>query len=176
MITRIRAATPDDAAGLARVHVDAWRIAYRALLPQGLLDGLSYEAREQRWRDQLAQAASKQFTVVAEDGTRGLMGFASGGPERDGTPGYDGEIYAVYVLPQRWRTGTGRCLMTACARALLDRGFSAAMLWVLEKNTRARAFYEALGGQLIGQKSAVIGDAPVIEVAYGWKDVNLLCS
>ena len=111
--------------------------------------------------------------MVAEDEAGSLLGFARGGPERDGTPGYDGEIYAVYVLPQRWRAGTGRCLITACARQLAALGFRGVMLWVLEGNTRARAFYEALGGQLIGQKSAVIGDAPVVEVAYGWEDVSV---
>ena len=66
---------------------------------------------------------------------------------------YDGEIYAVYVLAQQQRRGIGRQLMGVSARHLMDQGFGAAMLWALEANGRARTFYEALGGQLIGRKT-----------------------
>ena len=50
------------------------------------------------------------------------------------------------------------------------------MLWALEANWRARAFYEALGGQFIGRKAKVVADTPQIEVAYGWPDLALLVS
>ncbi len=178
----IRAATSDDAAAMARVHVDTWRMAYRDILPADFLDGLSYETREQRWRDSFAQAGPQQFILVVEDAAGGaatgsaasLVGFARGGPEREGTPGYDGEIYAIYVLAEHQHRGTGRQLMAACARHLAAEGFRAAMLWTLEENQRARAFYEALGGQLIGRKPVVIGETPLIEVAYGWPNLNAL--
>ena len=152
---RIRTATADDAPGMARVHVDTWRTAYRDILPVSVLSALSYEARTERWRENLKQAGPQQFTLVAEDDGGELVGFAGGGPERDGTAGYDGEIYAVYVLAQQQRRGIGRQLMGVSARRLMDHGFGAAMLWALEANWRARAFYEALGGQLIGRKAKV---------------------
>lgn len=169
----IRVATFDDIPQIVRVHVDTWRIAYRDILPASFLDGLSYEVREQRWRERLAQAGPQQFTLVAEDDT-GIVGFASGGPERDGMPGCDGEIYAVYVLPACHRRGIGRQLMAACAQHLAVQGFRAVMLWALEDNGRARAFYETLGGQFIGRKATVIGDTPLMEVAYGWPNLNAL--
>ena len=173
---RIRAATLDDAEGMARLHVDAWRSAYRHIFPASFLDGLSYEARGQRWRELLAQFGPRQFALVAEDAAASVVGLVSGGFERDGPPGYDGEIYVVYVAPAHQRRGVGRQLMIACARQLVAHGFCSAMLWVLEENQRGRAFYEALGGQLIGRKEAVIGETPVIEVAYGWEDVKSLCN
>jgi ribosomal protein S18 acetylase RimI-like enzyme len=173
---RIRTATADDASGIARVHVDTWRTAYRDILPASVLSALSYEARTERWRANLKQAGPQQFTLVAEDDGGEVVGFAGGGPERDGTPSYDGEIYAVYVLPQQQRRGIGRQLMAVSARQLMDQGFGAAMLWALEANGRARAFYEALGGQLIGRKAKVIADTPLVEVAYGWPDLAELVS
>ncbi len=176
----IRAATFEDIPQMVRVNVDTWRTAYRDILPASLLDGLSYEVREQRWRDSFAQAGPGQFTLVAEDagggGAASVVGFARGGPERDGTPGYDGEIYAIYVLAEQQHRGTGRQLMAACARHLAAEGFRAAMLWTLEENQRARAFYEALGGQLIGRKATVIGGTPFMEVAYGWPNLNALAA
>jgi ribosomal protein S18 acetylase RimI-like enzyme len=172
----IRAATADDTPGMARVHVDTWRTAYRDILPASVLSALSYEVRTERWRENLKQTGSQQFTLVAEDDRGEVVGFAGGGPERDGTPGYDGEIYAVYVLAQHQRLGIGRQLMDVSARHLMDQGFGAAMLWVLEANRRARAFYEALGGQLIGRKTKIVADTPQIEVAYGWPNLALLVS
>jgi ribosomal protein S18 acetylase RimI-like enzyme len=160
---------------MARVHVDTWRTAYRGILPADFLNALSYEARTQRWCENLAQAGSQQFTLVAEDDDA-VVGFAGGGPERDGMPGYDGEIYAVYVLTQHQRRGIGRQLMSVSARNLADRGFRTATLWALETNWRARTFYEALGGQLIGRKTKVIADTPLVEVAYGWLDLAELVS
>lgn len=170
----IRAAQPDDIAGIARVHVDAWRAAYREILPASFLEALSYEAREQRWRGWWAQADPQRWLLVVEDDADRIVGFATGGSERDGTPGYDGEVYAIYLAPEHHRRGIGRHLMAACARRLADQGFGAGLVWVLEENRSARAFYEALGGQLMGSKPVTIGDTPLIEVAYGWRDLRIL--
>ena len=40
----IREAHPNDGPGMAKVHVDTWRAAYRGILPDDFLDGLSYQA------------------------------------------------------------------------------------------------------------------------------------
>jgi len=45
----VRRATPADAAGIARVHVDAWRATYRGIVPDEHLDALSYEGRQGMW-------------------------------------------------------------------------------------------------------------------------------
>lgn len=171
----IRAARPDDATGIARAHVDTWRTAYRAILPASFLDALSYEAREQRWREWWTQADPQRWLLVVEDMAGRVIGFAGGGSERDRTPGYDGEIYAIYLRAEHHRCGIGRQLMAACAHQLATQGFKAALVWVLEANGSARAFYEALGGQLLdNNKSITIGETPLIEVAYGWPDLRVL--
>ena len=46
------------------------------------------------------------------------------------------------------------------------------ILWVLKDNLKARAFYEAMGGVLIGEKMITIGGAELLEVAYGWPDLT----
>lgn len=172
---RIRAARPDDSAELARVHVDTWRTAYRAILPADFLDALSYEVREQRWRTSLAEADPQQFTLLVEDDAGSAVGFVRGGPERDQIAGYDGEIYAIYLRSGFHRRGIGRQLMAAGAKQLAGRGFNAALVWVLAANGQARAFYEALGGRLLScSKPITIGETPLIEVAYGWPNLRVL--
>ncbi len=171
---QIRAAQLEDAAAIARVHVDSWRAAYRDILPASFLDALSYEAREQRWREWWTQADPQRWLFVAEDDAGRIIGFAAGGPERDGIAGYGGEVYAIYLAPETFHRGIGRRLMAVCADKLIDQGFSAGLVWALEDNRSARAFYEALGGQLMGAKPVTIGGTPLTEVAYGWPDLCIL--
>lgn len=165
----IRIARPDDATQIARVHIDTWRTAYRAILPASFLDALSYEVRAELWREWWLRADPQQWLLVAEDEAGCVIGFARGGLERDETPGFDGEVYALYLLAEHHRRGIGRQLMAACARLLEGQGFGAALVWVLEENRPARAFYEALDGRLIGSKPIVIGGTTLTEVSYGWQ-------
>jgi ribosomal protein S18 acetylase RimI-like enzyme len=167
----IREATPDDIPGIARVHVDTWRTAYVDIVPAAHLAGLSYEQRESRWRQILAPVGDGRFHFVAENDEGQVVGIATGGPERDGMPGYDGELYGLYVLADYQRQGIGRELMQTVARQLAVGRFKAMILWVLKDNLKARAFYEAMCGVLAGEKGVTIGDAQLIEVAYGWPDL-----
>ena len=99
MEVRIREANPADAGPMARVHVDAWRTAYAGIVPAGHLDGLSYGERESRWKEILTKGQARH-NLVAETGAGEVVGFAGGGPEREGTPDYRGELYAIYLLDE----------------------------------------------------------------------------
>ena len=131
----IRLGTPDDAEGVARVHVETWQAAYAHALPQAQLQALSMEEAVERSR-------RRPPTFVAErDGE--ILGFVSVGASRD--PGTDGELFAIYVHPQHWGTGAGRALIEAGEGELLRLGHHDAVLWVLDDNPRARRFYELAG-------------------------------
>lgn len=75
----VRMATVNDAAAIARVHVDSWRTTYAGIVPDDFLAGLSYASREQRWRELLSGVS---VAWVAEaDGA--VVGFAAGGANRE---------------------------------------------------------------------------------------------
>src|SRR5437764_14817491 len=95
---RIREADIDDAAAIALVHVDAWRTAYVGIVPDEYLASLSYGSHEQNWRESLAERADQEFTLVVENDQRAIVGFATGGPEREGNTLYRGELRAIYLL------------------------------------------------------------------------------
>ncbi len=176
----IRQARLSDAAQLARVHVDTWRSTYGGLIPDDYLDRLDPERGRVGWERWLSDAESGRFAVVAEDPSRGVVGFAYAGPARAATregppstaePAYSGELYAIYILAPHQRRGTGRLLMRAVVEALLREDLTSMMVWVLAANP-ARAFYESLGGRECGRQRVNIGGAELEEVAYGWDDVN----
>ena len=168
--TLIRRAVPEDAVGIARVHVGSWRETYRGILPDALLDGLSEEARVRLWDGLLARGEGDEFVAVSGDG---ILGFASGGPQRDAGlrgAGFEGEVLAIYLLRAAQGRGIGRALMGAVADAVAARGMRGLALWVLEANAPARGFYERMGGVAVGEKVERRGEAALREVAYGWPD------
>jgi GNAT superfamily N-acetyltransferase len=68
-----------------------------------------------------------------------------------------GELYAIYVDPQRWGDGTGVALEEAARAHLRDEHFTEATLWTLSANTRARRFYEKRGWRLDGSTKELMG-------------------
>ena len=48
------------------------------------------------------------------------------------------------------------------------------LLWVLDANAPARAFYERLGGVVLRRQPIEIGGAQLTEVTYGWSDLTVL--
>lgn len=138
----IRQAVPDDAPAIARVHIASWQAAYRGQLPDQFLDSLSaeLERRSVFWRTHIAAPPSPQHEVWVASVESGVEGFVAMGPARQSTAD-TGEVYAIYISPERWNQGLGHSLM-AHATDHLAAFYPAAILWVLESNMRARRFYE----------------------------------
>ncbi len=160
---RIREATIEDSAGIARVQVDSYRTAYAGMFSQAYLDRFGYEEQEQDWRDWIS-TRPEDLLHVAEVETGEIVGYALARPGPSGVPPYDSELVALHVLGYHQWQGLGRRLVAAVAERLAQQGSRSMMLWVLEAN-ESRGFYERLGGQLLDEKQ-MSGGQP--EVAYGW--------
>ena len=169
MISVVRPAGTEDAAAIARVHVETWRTAYRGLLPDDYLAALDEAGYAERWKRTLTDGAGRAY--VAEDG-RQIVGFASGGPERAGEDGFTGELYAIYVLQEAQGRGHGRRLVQAVVQGLREMSLPDMIVWVLRDNHNARHFYERLGGVYVRSQPITIGSALLQEVSYGWKSLD----
>lgn len=169
----IRRAALSDAAAIAHVHVDTWRTTYRGLLRPAFLESLSYEQREGQWRRALAPGAPGVVSVVGErEGP--VIGFAAGGPVRDGSAPPDaGELYAVYLLEPYQRHHLGSALVRAVAESLVAEGRRSLVVWVLAQNPSLH-FYEALGGHRSDERTVKIAGDELEEIAFGWADLGAL--
>jgi GNAT superfamily N-acetyltransferase len=165
----------NDAAAIAKVHLESWRTTYKGIVPDEFLVRLSDEEREQLWRQILTDSDRPSFAYVAEEEGGTVIGFVSGGRERSGDPVYTGELYAIYLLSPHQGQGIGRQLVITLVNRLLQDGMTALLLWVLAENP-SRQFYERLGGRPVYEKTVTIGGVPLIEVAYGWRDARLIIS
>jgi len=166
-IVQLRRARPGDARGIAEVHVETWREAYRDQLPGAYLATLSVDARESYWADELRVTPPERrpWVAVAQDR---VVGFVTCGPARETSASTQtGEVYALYVLRDCWDGGVGRNLLDHAVRDLAQHGYSEAVLWVLDGNARARGFYEYRGWIADGAtKHDQIGGSEVVEVRY----------
>ncbi len=171
MEIRIRETKRADAASIAKVQMDTWRTTYAGIVPDEYLNSLSYRNGELWWADVLTTNRPSASLFVAEAKGGEIVGFSGGGPEREGNQTYEGELYTIYILEEYQRRGVGRRLVSAVARSLLTVGARSMLLWVLKDNHPSRRFYEALGGEKVGQKAISIGGSNLLEVAYGWKNI-----
>lgn len=142
----VRAAVPEDAAGIASVHVAGWQVGYQGLLPGTLLSRLSVEERTARWHVTLTEPSQGAVRTVLAEEDGSVVGFASVGPSRDEDAGNaTGELWAIYVHPDHWGSGAGHALHQSAMQLLRDAGRTAATLWVLAGNERAALFYARHG-------------------------------
>ena len=166
----IRAAVPDDAEEVERLRVAGWQAAYRGILPDDYLNRMRVDGgRRRRWMTEQATAEPPSVRVesVAVQGGA-IVGWVAGGRCRDADrpgPG-QGEIYAIYVLPEWWGRGVGRLLMAHAVRVLSEAGYRDITLWVLEANQQARRFYQAAGFRPDGSRQLLDPGGPVYEVRY----------
>jgi GNAT superfamily N-acetyltransferase len=172
---RIRQAGPADAGAVAEVQSETWRTAYLGMLPHEVLVGFGEAQGVTFWQRVLERVGGGDAVLVAEfDGE--VVGFVSSGPIRERIPGYSGEFYALYVLPEAQGCGIGTALITQAGRAMVRRRWVSAAVWVLEDNDLGRSFYETLGGLPLGvaKTLAYRGTSypKVREIAYGWPDLR----
>lgn len=139
----LRPAVPDDAMAVARVHVRAWQVAYRGLMPDEHLRGLRPQERAKRYDFAGLDPARPRTLVAIEADT--VLGFATTSPARDADAAGRGELCALYVEPDCWGRGFGQALAAAARDDLYRRGFRQAILWVVAGNVRAERFYQADG-------------------------------
>jgi GNAT superfamily N-acetyltransferase len=164
-MTSVRDARPDDAAGVAAVHVRSWQAAYRGLLPDDYLDALRPEGRMARYTFGAADPDVPTTVVAVDDGA--ICGFATTGPARTDDLLGAGELLALYVDPDHWGFGLGRRLMAEARARLSRQGFTDALLWVLVGNVRAERFYRTDGWQPDGgRRTEEVWGVSVDEISY----------
>lgn len=143
---KVRAARQGDEGAIAEAHMRAWQAAYRGQLPDEFLAGLSVDHQTEMWRAIIAGSEPPTSGAFVLEQNGRVAGFAHAAPSRDDDATHAiGELTAIYVIPELWRSGGGRLLIEHALTNLDAAGFAEATLWVLDTNVHARQFYEALG-------------------------------
>ncbi|HEV7268789.1 MAG TPA: GNAT family N-acetyltransferase [Falsiroseomonas sp.] len=181
----VRRARPDDAPGIAAVHVAAWRSAYAGILDDAYLANLSEARLAAFYHRAILDRRDGHAVFVATAGGADLpadkagpepaiVGFASGGrARRRGLA--EGEVETLYVLDDFRERGVGRRLMRAMGAHLRVIGCRSVLVWVLADNP-ARYFYRRLGGRPAMTDSVLVAGQPVRQSALLWDPIDVLLS
>ncbi|MFL4476268.1 GNAT family N-acetyltransferase [Paeniglutamicibacter sp. MACA_103] len=154
----IRLAVPEDIPAALQMKLTAWEEAYADQRPASFFANARAALEQQAdwWTRGLAQGAE---LWIATNPAGDIVGIAGGGPaaDDDADTGIGVELQLLYVLAGDHGTGLGARLLEA---VLGDR---AAVLWVLERNPRAHAFYA---------KHGFVADGRVEALADDWSGLN----
>ena len=161
--------------------VPSWLAAHRDHVPAD-----AFQKRVEEWTPDVSARAWARLLdaqddtrvpddvlLLAEDESGVVVGLVLGTPSQEDAGGA-AEISAIYVLPNRHRTGTGTALLRACADQLSRRGFSRLRVSVLTANLPARAFYESLGAHEVDHGTFDEEGHLLPLTVYEWTDIRVL--
>lgn len=149
---RIRLATTQDVQPALEMKLEAWRQAYGQVRGEEFFEfhRQQLDAQVAWWERGLAGGA--QF-FIAEQADGRIIGIAGGTPviDEDKDAGVDIELGMLYVLEDFYGSGLGEHLLDTVL------GKRDALLWVLQGNDRAIAFYRKHGFEVDGTSEELTG-------------------
>lgn len=161
----IRRAEPRDADAIAEVHHEAWRGAYQGIIPHKALTAMINRRGGEWWANAIRRAAT---VLVIEIGGK-IAGYATLGRNRARELKQQGEIYELYMRPECQGIGLGSRLFAAARQRLADHGLKGMVVWALEENDNALAFYSSAGGRDIAEGVEVFDHKALKKVAFVWE-------
>ncbi|MFJ3310241.1 GNAT family N-acetyltransferase [Streptomyces sp. NPDC086549] len=144
----IRTALPAEAEIIADLHFRARSTYYPDGVPQDDFDWA------EAWRGSIERPDGHVLCVVEQGRIVGIASFRT--PEDASTETV--KLFQFHVDPDRWRSGLGTALHTACVEEWRADGKRTAVLDVHVDNTRAQAFYARQGWVPDPENPPVEGD------------------
>ncbi len=166
----IRPTQLSDAHSMACIYVQTWQDTYLSVIPYDYLSSMSIAQHEKAFSKELN--GHHVISFVAEDSGR-IIGFTTGGFERNGDAVYGGEIYTLYVLKNLQRRGIGTSLVSALAMQFEVKGIYSMLARVLKLNPYRRFYGKINGLYLQTEKQPFAGEIMDV-VTYGWLDTTLI--
>lgn len=140
---KIRYADINDSKTLGEIHSKSWKVAYKGIVPNEILETITVEKRQKYFEKALSEGWEEDANIFNDDESIGLICI---GKCRDtDKPNTCGEIWGIYLLPEYWNSGIGSELIHWGLNELKKRNYDKVTLWVLEENINARKFYEKVG-------------------------------
>ena len=166
----IRPSNISDAHSMACIYVQTWQDTYLGVVPYGYLSEMTVSLHEKAF---LRELKSRHIVSYVAETNHRVVGFITGGYERNGDQIYTGEIYTLYVMKKHQRRGIGAKLVSALAKQFNHLGIYSMLVQVLKQNPY-RHFYKKINGlHLQTQPISFAGEILEAET-YGWIDSTLV--
>lgn len=146
----IRKAISGDEKILAHIQTEAWKSAFGEILSkEDLIEYTNLERNEEMYANVLANNYANG-SILSVDGKEHCIAFWSKSREKEEQN--KAELICIHSLQNNWGKGYGLAMMSHLLDEIREAGYVEVILWVFEKNMRARKFYEKLGFKLTDKR------------------------
>ena len=139
-------------------------MAYTGIIPYQALSRMIQRRNHAWWAKAIDRAASILVVDLAGD----VVGYATLGRNRARQLRQQGELYELYLKPHCQGVGLGSRLLRAARLELERQGLFGTVVWALEDNEGALAFYWSMGGRDVAEGVEIFDHMALRKVAFVW--------
>ena len=166
MNIKIRKAKIGDEKILAFIQTESWKNAFKDIISETDLEKYTNITKAEEMYSRVLKENYAENFILEIDGKPHCI--AAWSKARNLAYSDSAELICIHSLCDNWGKGYGSMMMTHILNEIKNAGFKSVLLWVFEKNTRARKFYEKHGFELTDRTQVSYG---AVEVMY-CKEVN----
>lgn len=161
MDIKIRKARNGDEKTLAHIQTESWKAAFADIIPADDLKKYTDISKAETMYENVLKSGYAEMSILEIDGKPHCIAAWSKAKNPEFSD--SAELICIHSLYDNWGKGYGTMMMNHIFNEIKNSGYNSVLLWVFEKNTRARNFYEKHGFVLTGNTQTTYG---AVEVMY----------
>ena len=146
----IRKAKLGDEKILAHIQTESWKSAFVDIISDKDMEKCTDIAKAEAMYENVLKSGYAEMSILEIDGKPHCI--AAWSKARNPQFSDCAEIISIHSLCNNWGKGYGSMMMNHIIDEIKNSEYNSVLLWVFEKNTRARRFYEKHGFELTDNK------------------------
>lgn len=161
MNNKIRKARNGDEKTLAFIQTESWKSAFADIISTDDLKKYTDIEKAETMYENVLKSRYAEISILEIDGRPHCI--AAWSKARNPEFSNSAELICIHSLCDNWGKGYGTMMINHILDEIKNSGYNSVVLWVFEKNTRARSFYEKHGFVLTDNTQTSYG---AVEVMY----------
>ena len=166
MNIKIRKAKIGDEKILAFIQTESWKNGFKDIISETDLEKYTNITKAEEMYSRVLKENYAENFILEIDGKPHCI--AAWSKARNLAYSDSAELICIHSLCDNWGKGYGSIMLNHIINEIKSAEFKSVLLWVFEKNIRARKFYEKHGFELTDNTQVSYG---AVEVMY-CKEVN----
>ena len=161
MNNKIRKARNGDEKTLAFIQTESWKSAFADIISTDDLKKYTDIEKAETMYENVLKSRYAEISILEIDEKPHCI--AAWSKARNPEFSDSAELICIHSLCDNWGKGYGTMMINHILDEIKNSGYNSVVLWVFEKNTRARSFYEKHGFVLTNSTQTSYG---AVEVMY----------
>lgn len=140
MNVAIRKAKIDDVKILAYIQTESWKAAFADIISADDMEKCTDISKAETMYENVLKSGYAEISILEIDGKPHCI--AAWSKARNPEFSDSAELICVHSLRDNWGKGYGTLMINHIFNEIKNSGYNSVLLWVFEKNTHARNFYE----------------------------------